>query len=186
MPAVKLLEIDDVDNSIKELYRETEEHFGQVPNLVKALGNNPTLCKSITRFMIQAMGKGRISWSFKELIILKTLRAMKSYYSYGAHEQIAADLGVSNEKIGDLANSLWQNSPHFDEGEKAVFELIDQIAEDANDVSDALWDRLKQHWENGQLIEINAVITTFIMIGRIGDSMGVSDPKLFSKPISNN
>ena len=111
---------------------------------------------------------------------------MKSFYSYGAHEKLATELGVSDEKMGDIANSLWKASNLFSEAEKVVFELVDQIAVDANDVSDDLWDRLRSHWEHGQLLEINAVITTFLMIGRVGDSLGVVDPVLFTKPVSDN
>lgn len=60
---------------------------------------------------------------------------------------------------------------------------LEQIAEDPNDVGDEIWDPLLEHWDNGQLLELSAVITTFINIGRMGDTLGVSDPILFSKPV---
>ncbi len=183
MPAVKLVEKHETDPTLRDVLAATEAHFGHVPNLVKALANNPAMCRSITNFLIQALGPGRIDWGLKELVILKTLRATKSYYGYGAHERLAVELGVSPEKIGDLANSLWRTSPRFTEGERALFDFVEQVAKDANDVSDELWKRLRSHWNAGQLLEINAVITTFIMVGRVGDALGVSDPVLFSKPI---
>lgn len=176
--------IENPTEELKEVYGNAAAFFGHVPNIVKALGSNQRLCTSITNFMIQSLGDGRINWALKELIILKTLRSMGSHYSYGAHEKIARDLGVSDEKLGDLANSLWQSSPHINESERLIFELVDQIAIDANDVKPALWDRLKEHFDNGQLIEINAVITTFLMIGRVGDALGISDTSLFSKSVA--
>ncbi|MDH3710526.1 MAG: carboxymuconolactone decarboxylase family protein [Cyclobacteriaceae bacterium] len=184
MAVVKLVEKPIAGT--EAVYQASEEFFGHVPNLVKALGSNKNMCNSITNFMIQSLGEGRISWAFKELIVLKTLKAMNSHYSYGAHEKIAGELGVSDEKLGDLQNSLWEQSPHFTEAEKLVFHLIRQIAIDANDVQASLWERLKEHWDYGQLIEINAVITTFLMIGRVGDALGVTDSVLFTKPLSNN
>lgn len=184
MPAVKLQSTDEVDPSLKDVLDAAEEHFGHVPNLVRALANNPAMCRSITEFLIQALGPGRIDWGLKELLILKTLRAIKSYYGVGAHERLATDLGVPVEKIGDLSNSLWRTSPHFTDGEKALLQFVEQVATDANDVSDELWGRLRAHWDAGQLLEANAVITTFIMVGRVGDALGVSDPVLFSKPVA--
>ncbi len=183
MPAVELLEKTKADASVQDVFEGAEQHFGQVPNLVKALANNPTLCRSITNFLIQALGPGRIDWRLKELVILKTLRAVKSHYGYGAHERLARELGVPDEKIGDLANSLWRTSPRFTDRERVVFEFVEQVARDANDVSDELWQRLRSYWDAGQLLEINAVITTFIMIGRVGDALGVADPVLFTKPV---
>lgn len=181
MPATAVVETPT--SEIEEIYGKAEEHFGHVPNLVKVLANNPTFCKSLTEFMIQALGEGRVSWAFKELVILKTLRATGAYYSYGAHEKLATELGNSHERIGDTHNSLWQSSPHFSNAEKAVFAFIEQIAEDPNDVGDDIWGPLLDHWDNGQLLELSAVITTFINIGRMGDTLGVSEPILFSRPV---
>lgn len=183
MAIVNYINEADAAAPVKEVYAKAEAYFGHVPNLVKALGSNQAMCTSITEFLIQSLGKGRVDWAFKELVILKTLRSMKSFYSYGAHERLAVLLGNSEDKIGDLANSLWQNSPHFSESEKMVFELVDQIGVDANDVSEGLWNRLKEHWDNGQLLELNAVITTLLMIGRVGDSLGVTDTMIFSKAV---
>ncbi|MDH3730143.1 MAG: carboxymuconolactone decarboxylase family protein [Acidimicrobiia bacterium] len=176
--------IDTPTAEVEETYAKAEAHFGQVPNFVKVLGNNPAFCKSLTDFMIQALGEGRIPWAFKELIILKTLRATGAYYSYGAHEKLALELGNSPEKIGDTNHSLWRNSPHFTDGERAVFALIEQTAVDPNDVGDEIWDPLHVNYDNGQLLEIASVINTFINIGRMGDTLGVSDPTLFSKPVA--
>ncbi len=183
MPAVTLVEEPTKDMSIAA-FELAEQHFGHVPNLVKAMAANDQMCHSVTAFVVQALQEGRISWSFKELVILKTLRAIGSYYSYGAHERIAAELGNSAERIGDVANSLWVASAHFTDAEKAVFRLVDQIALDANDVGDDIWDELKRHYDAGQLVELNALITTFVMIGRVGDSLGVAEPYLFSQPVA--
>lgn len=179
-----MLDRSEMDPALAPLMNRAEAHFGHVPNLVRVLATNPALCRSITNFMMQSLGPGRLDWAFKEVIILKTLAVMKSHYSYGAHERLARDLGVPAEKLGDLANSLWRTSPHFTEAERVVLELVEQIGRDANDVSDALWDRLRTHWDHGQLLEITAVITTFLMIGRVGDALGVSDPVLFTRPVA--
>ncbi len=182
MPIVEVVEIPSSDNA-KAAFELAEQHFGHVPNLVKAMATNGDMCLSVTAFFAQALQDGRLSWSFKELVILKTLRAIGSYYSYGAHERMAAELGNSMERIGDINNSLWELSPEFTDAEKAVFRLVDQIAEDANDVTDEIWVPLKEHYDPGQLVELNALITTFVMIGRVGDSLGVAEPYLFKNPV---
>lgn len=182
MPATAV--VDRPTTEIEAVYRDAEEFFGHVPNFVKVLATNPAFCSSITAFVMQALREGRVSWAFKELVILKTLRATGAYYSYGAHEKLAAELGNSAERIGDTNNSLWRTSRHFTETERTVFALVEQIAEDANDVGDDIWEPLLKHWDHGQLLELNAVITTFLNIGRMFDTLGVSDPILFSKPIA--
>lgn len=174
---------DTPTDDLADTYAKAEAHFGQVPNFVKALGANPVFCKSLTEFLIQALGEGRVAWAFKELIILKTLRAAGSYYSYGAHEKLALELGNSPQRIGDLAGPLWRTSPHFTDPERAVFALVEQTVVDANDVGDEIWGPLLEHWDNGQLLEITSIINTIINIGRMCDTLGVSDPQLFTRPV---
>jgi len=185
MPATAPLDRPQTSDDLDDVLDRAEAYFGHLPDLVRVLASNPAMCRTITDFLIQSLGPGRLDWGFKELIILKTLRATGSHYSYGAHERIAAELGVSTDKIGDVANSIWQTSDHFTDSERAIFALVEQIDEDANAVSDDLWDELRAHWDNGQLLEANAVITTFLMIGRVGDALGVSDPVLFERPLQD-
>lgn len=182
MPATAVLDTPTTD--VEQVYGEAEDFFGHVPNFVKVLATNPAFCRSITDFGMQALGEGRVSWAFKELVILKTLRATGAYYSYGAHERLALELGNAPERIGDLSNSLWQDSPHFTDAERAVLALIEQIAEDANDVGDDIWGPLLAYWNHGQLLELAAVITTYVNIGRMFDTLGVSEPVLFTNSIT--
>ncbi|MEX2549013.1 MAG: carboxymuconolactone decarboxylase family protein [Nitriliruptoraceae bacterium] len=182
MPATMVLDAPTAD--VEEVYRDASEHFGHVPNFVKVLGTNPAFCRSITDLVIRLLQDGRVPWAFKELVILKTLRASGTYYSYGAHEQLAISLGETADRIGDLNNSLWRESPHFTTAERAVFALIEQIVEDANDVGDDIWEPLRDGWDHGQLLELSALITTVINLGRMFDTLGVSDPVLFTRPVS--
>lgn len=182
MPATATVDVATTTD-VEDTFALAESHFGMVPNLVRVLATNPTMCRSVTAFFAQALQDGRVDWAFKELVILKTLRSIGAYYSYGAHERLATELGNGPERIGDLAHSLWQTSPHFEDRERAVLELVTQIAEDANAVPDELWARLRAHWDHGQLLELATVITTFVMIGRLGDTLGVSEPQLFAHPV---
>jgi alkylhydroperoxidase family enzyme len=71
----------------------------------------------------------------------------------------------------------------FSDGERAVMALIEQTAEDADAVGDEIWEPLLEDRDNGQLLEIASVINTFSNMGHMGDTLGVSDPVLFSKPV---
>ena len=182
MAAVKYINVPSKE--LKPIYESAKSHFGHVPNIVRALGSNYQMCRTITNFLIQSLKNGLVDWKFKELVIIKTLRAMQSHYSFGAHQQIAIQLGATQDQLSDLANSLWRNSSNFEEKEKLVFSLIEQIAIDANAVPKELWEKLRKYWTDGQLVELNGVISTFIMIGRVGDALGVVDNTLFTRSLN--
>ena len=60
-----------------------------------------------------------------------------------------------------------------------------QIGEDANRVPKALWDRLHAHWTEPQIVEATFTITTYIMISKFGDALGVGLEPMFEgiKPV---
>jgi len=183
MTAVALVKKSD-NSDVQAAFAQAEKHFGHVPNLVRALGSNAAMCRTITAFMVQSLQDGRVPWKFKEIVILKTLASNHSHYSYGAHEALALALGNSPSKVGAVSNSLWKVSSEYSDAEKNVLELVTQIARDANDVSDELWDRLRKDWDAGQLVELDALITTFILIGKMGDTLGVAEPVLFTRKVA--
>jgi alkylhydroperoxidase family enzyme len=92
---------------------------------------------------------------------------------------------MDQAKIADLDGETYKTSPHFTEGERALLDLAVQIGEDANRISKELWERVHQHWSESQIVEAVFVTTTYIMVSKFGDALGVELEPMFEgvKPI---
>jgi len=68
---------------------------------------------------------------------------------------------------------------------QALLDLTVQIGEDANRVSDALWQRLHAHWSEAEIVDAVFVITIYIAVSKFGDALGVELESMFDgvKPI---
>jgi len=66
----------------------------------------------------------------------------------------SSTLGVSDEKIADLSN--YATSGHYSPGERVALELADAMSAGTVDVSDELYARLKEHFDDTQLVELAA------------------------------
>ena len=88
-------------------------------------------------------------------------------------------------KLADLDGDRYKASPHFTEGERVLLDLTVQVGVDANRLSKDLWDRLHQHWTEPQIVEATFVVTTYIMVSKFGDALGVELEPMFDgvKPI---
>ena len=62
--------------------------------------------------------------------------------------------GVSDDKIAALPE--WATSPLFDESERAALELAEAMTAASVDVSDELYGRLREHFDETQLVELSA------------------------------
>ena len=65
--------------------------------------------------------------------------------------------GITEEQLHDLTQ--FESSPHFDEQEKTVLRLATALTQIPTDISDELYNALRQQFSEHQLVELTAVIT---------------------------
>ena len=77
--------------------------------------------------------------------------------------------GIDEKKLAEVWT--YQTSPLFSDDERAAFDLAIAAASQPNDVTDDLFDRVKLHWSEGQIIEIVALVSYFGFMNRFNDTM---------------
>ena len=65
----------------------------------------------------------------------------------------------------------------FDEREKAALAYAQQLTIDANRVDDALFARLRQHYDEGEVVEISAMAGLFNYFNRVNDALQMQPTK---------
>lgn len=81
----------------------------------------------------------------------------------------ALQQGVSDEKLA----AVWEyrTSPLYSEAERAALDFAVAAGAQPNEVTDAMFERMKQHWSEGQIVEIVALISFFGFMNRYNDTM---------------
>lgn len=77
--------------------------------------------------------------------------------------------GIKDEKLA----AVWEyrTSALFTEAERVALEFAIAAASQPNDVSDELFARMKQHWSEGEIVEIAALVAYFGFMNRFNDTM---------------
>ena len=83
--------------------------------------------------------------------------------------------GWSEEQLHHL--SEFRDRSDFTEAEKVALELAERETKDAHSVDDDLWNRLKQHYDDGQIIELAAAIGVFNYFNRFNDVLRMEPTK---------
>ncbi len=65
----------------------------------------------------------------------------------------------------------------FAPAEKVALRLAERMAEDSNRVDDALWDDLRSHFDEGEIIELAAAIGLFHYFNRFNNALGMEPTK---------
>jgi AhpD family alkylhydroperoxidase len=170
---VSYVEREDADEITLSFYDDSTERFEMLLNIFKVFGHTPKLGRIFTDSVMEMLQDSYLDWSTKELLILKATHRNECQYCVVQHEAVSTRLGISAEKIADIDGDRYKSSPLFTEGEKALLELTHQIGVDANRISSDLWNRVKAHYDESQIVEAVYVITQYIAISKFGDALGV-------------
>ena len=182
---VSYVEREQADSATLEFYDRAEERFQALLNIFKVFGHHPEYGTVFTDLIMAILKDGELDWLTKELLILKATQRNNCQYCVVQHERVSEMLGMGKDKIANLDGDTYKESPLFTDAERALLDLTVQIGEDANKVSKELWDRLHKHWTDPQIVEATFVITTYIMVSKFGDALGVELESMFDdvKPI---
>ncbi len=83
--------------------------------------------------------------------------------------------GWTEDQIKDLAN--FPRRSDFTAAEKAALRLAEHMTRDAHEVSDELWEELRRHYDEGEIIELAAAIGLFNYFNRFNDALKIEPTK---------
>jgi alkylhydroperoxidase family enzyme len=92
-----------------------------------------------------------------------------------AHTALAGQFGVTEEQL----DALYHIDTHrhlFTERELVALRFAEIMTTSARDVTEALWDELQMHFDDGQLVELASVIGLFNFFNRYADALEIRPP----------
>ncbi|GJM10936.1 MAG: fusion protein [Lysobacteraceae bacterium] len=155
---------------LKEDFALFESILGFVPNSLLTMQRRPAMVKgfgALTRAVMDP--DGEVDLGFKRLIAHFASRAAGCQYCE-AHSLIAAQIhGIAEEKV----EAVWeyQSSPLYTEAERVALDYALAAGSVPNAVDEPLMNRMKQHWNENQIIEILGAVCLYGFLNRWNDSM---------------
>lgn len=171
----------DVTPELQEEFAFFEKTLGFVPNSLLTMARRPALAKGLIALSKGVYDpKGEVDLGLKRLIGHVASMAAGCMYCRAHTATSAMRLGVPAEKLAALAE--YRTSELFSDAERAAFDFALAAASVPNDVTDELFGRLRQYWNEGQVVEILGVISLFGFFNRWNDSLATT---LEAEPLEN-
>lgn len=156
---------------------ELAEHFrffvgtlGFTPNSVLTMQRRPRLVQALAALNGAVMDpEGEVGLGFRRLVGHLASRAAGCRYCM-AHTALGArNFGIDDAKL----DALWEyrTSPLYSEAERVALDFALAAGSQPNDVTDELFAALRQHWSDGQIVEILAVVALFGFLNRWNDTL---------------
>ena len=112
---------------------------------------------------------GEVDLGFRRLIGHVASKAAGCLYCQ-AHTLLGAhNFGVSDEKLAAVWN--YATSPLYSSRERVALDFALAAAAQPNEVTDEQFAELRQHWSEGEIVELLGVVAMFGFLNRWNDTM---------------
>ena len=172
MPLVRPLspESNPDVSKLAEFFNET---LGFCPNSVLTMQIRPEIARSFINLNKAVMtNHGRVTSSFKRIIAWVSSNAAGCNYCQAHAIRAAERYGAEQEQL----ENIWEYNTHesFNEAERAALDFSLAASQLPNAVDEELQQRMRKYWDDGEIVEILAVVSLFGYLNRWNDSMGTS------------
>ncbi len=154
---------------LEGLFRHYDETLSFVPNSLYTMARRPEILRAFSELITQIWNTGTLPKYLKPLVgIVASVSAGCRYCQ--AHEAVDAnECGVDEEKIAEIWN--FERSPLYDEPERAALRFARDASLVPNEVTPAHFTELRRYFDDGQIVEILAVVGLFGFLNRWNDTM---------------
>jgi alkylhydroperoxidase/carboxymuconolactone decarboxylase family protein YurZ len=101
MATLRYVEESDADERVRAAYAAIKAGFGagQVPNIYKVLGNNPTILEAAIEHRARVMDEGTLDPTIKEFLAWATVTLLNNQFGIETHTARLKRLGYSDAAI---------------------------------------------------------------------------------------
>ena len=156
---------------------ELKSHFdfflgtlGFTPNSVLTMQRKPRLVQAFAQLNAAVMDPaGEVDQGFRRLIGHVVSKVSGCLYCQ-AHTLLGAqNFGISEAKLAGVWT--YASSPHYSVRERLAMDFALAASSQPNAVTDEQFAELRQHWSDGEIVEILGVVAMFAFLNRWNDTM---------------
>lgn len=155
---------------LKESFEQYRRSLGFVPNSLLIMQRRPKMVRALAQLALAVWDpESTVDLGFKRLLAHVASRAHGCQYCMAHTASVARKLGVSDEKLAAVWD--YRSSPLYSDAERLALDFSLAAASVPNEVTDELFAEMRRHWDEGQMVEIAAVISLFGFMNRWNDTM---------------
>jgi alkylhydroperoxidase family enzyme len=156
---------------VRMAYRSARQQTGTVVDPVKVFAHHPTILAGYGAFEMAAGRAHRVSERLKHLAETRAAMLAGCEWCLDFASGISEEAGVTEEDLRALPT--YATSDRFDETERLVLDYATGISRTPVDVPDELFERLRERFDEAQLVELTTLIALENFRARFNWAFGI-------------
>jgi uncharacterized peroxidase-related enzyme len=145
----------EAQGSVREAFDRVLAERGSLPELYRVAAHRPWILSTLDAHFAAVMGSGTLPVRLKEMLAAQTSLVNGCRSAARDHAGRARRAGATEEQTARLLDC--EKGP-FDDREKAALRFALQMARDAAGVGESRLTNLRQHFQDGEIVEIACVV----------------------------
>ena len=166
MARVSYVESEDVPEHLREIYEQMAS-YGPFASLVGAMAHRPPILEHTFELLLKLRQEGVVGRRYLELALVTVSKLNACAYCVAHHSPFLEVEGVSAEGVERLPD--YEDHPELDAVDKLVVEYAIQVTNDFNRARDAIFERLREHFSEAQIVELTWRIALCGAFNRFND-----------------
>lgn len=170
MARVRDVEIDQVPEDVRPIYERYAREYGPFLNQAKVFGHRPPAVKHIMGLLLDLHDEAVLPKRYLEIALVTVSTINKCDYCIGHHAPRAVSHGLSAAAVEDI---LADEPEGFDALDLLVRDYSVQVTNSFNYMKDAIFDEMKRHFTEEQIVELTLRIALCGFFNRFNDSLQI-------------
>lgn len=154
------------------IYERFAGAYGPFRNQVAVFAHVPAAMRHLMSMLMELREAATLPKRYLEIAIVVVSQLNECHYCVAHHKPFLAVEGISSEGIDRLLDA---DNPELDEIDRLVIEYARVAWETPNRVGDRLFERLRAHFSEAQIVELTLRITLCGFFNRFNDALGIDE-----------
>jgi len=172
MARVPFLPPDALPEPIAEVYERYGSSYGPFRNQAAVLAHVPPALDHLASMLMELKDRQGVPWRYIELAIVVVAKLNACPYCVAHHTPMLQVEGLSADAIETLPET---EHPDLDEIDKLVIEYATLVTNQPGQIREAVFDRLRDHFTDAQIVELTLRIALCGFFNRFNDALLIDD-----------
>jgi len=160
---------EKVPADVRDIYLKFANGYGPFRNQVGVFAHVPSAVKHLMGMLLELREQKNVPFRYIELAIVVVSKLNECHYCVAHHKPLLMVEGLTPEGIDRVLD--FANHPELDEVDKLVVEYTIQVINTPQRIRDQMFERLRQHFSEAQIVELTLRIALCGFFNRFNDAL---------------
>lgn len=173
MARVRSIPSSELPADLAAIYDRFAGSYGPFANQAAVFAHVPSALRHLMSMLMELREAKTLPKRYLELAIVVVSKLNECEYCVAHHKPFLAVEGISPAGIDTVM--AWQNHPELTEVDKLVVEYTIAAWTDPHRLRDRMFDRLRAHFSEAQIVELTLRLTLCGFFNKFNDAMGIEE-----------